>query len=977
MPVFFLQPFAERNPYFKVNFDLFISILPIFDTSLMPNPMMRKLIFFSILFFSALSLSAQLITTDPFFPTDQDQVVITFRATEGNAGLAGYTGDVYAHTGVITSNSTSTSDWKYVIASWTTNLPKAKLQRIAPDVYTLTIGPNIRAYYAVPQNETILQLAFVFRSAGPVGGSVLEGKTEQNGDIFCKVYEEGLNISFVQPDSKQLLVESGDQVPILVASIAADSTVLFINNQRVAGTLTSQLNYTFVAGQSGSSTLKAFAYGVSATIADSVNIFVRPPLVVAAVPEGMKDGVNYINETSALIVLFAPYKEYVFAVGDFNNWQLSASNYMKRSPDGLRYWIEFNNLVPNQEYAYQFLIDGSLKVADPYSHKILDPWNDSYISEITYPNLKPYPSGKTNGIVSVLQTNRPDYQWQTTDFVPPSADELVIYELHIRDFVGSKRVATVKDTLDYLQRLGVNAIELMPINEFEGNDSWGYNPSFYFATDKAYGTTNDYKAFIDECHRRGIAVIIDMVLNHAFGQSPMVQMYLDGSGQIAPNNPWFNQTCPHPPYCWGYDFNHQSAYTKAFVDRVNNFWLEEFKVDGFRFDFTKGFTNTQGDGSGYDASRIQILKRMADQIWTVNDKAFVILEHFAANTEEKELSNYGMMLWGNVTHAYNQATMGYVSDSDLSWISYKKRGWSEPHLIGYMESHDEERQMYKNIKYGNNSNAAHNPRNLDIGVKRNASAAALFLLVPGPKMIWQFGELAYDFGINHCPDGSYNNNCRTSQKPVRWDYRSEWNRKLLYNYYSSLIALKKSHPVFRTSDFSMDATQLTKKIFLNHTDMSVVVVANFDVVHKNITPGFPLTGTWYSYFGGDSLEVVDVNETILFNPGEFRVYTNKRLSTPDFVGLDEMGEGVDSGLQLYPNPAHNEVVVEMDLQETGFYTLELINAYGKSVEKVIEERMTKGTVQLTLNDLNRFSRGLYFVRLDTGSRFVTKKLILQ
>ncbi len=161
-------------------------------------------------------------------------------------------------------------------------------------------------------------------------------------------------------------------------------------------------------------------------------------------------------------------------------------------------------------------------------------------------------------------------------------EELVIYELHIRDFVGTRAIKTVMDTLDYLERLGVNAIELMPINEFEGNDSWGYNPSFYFAPDKAYGTENDYKRFIDECHKRGIAVIIDMVLNHSYGQSPLVQLYFDPTagdyGQPTAQNPWYNEVCPHEPYCWGYDFDHESAQTKKFVDRVNRFWIENYKV---------------------------------------------------------------------------------------------------------------------------------------------------------------------------------------------------------------------------------------------------------------------------------------------------------------------------------------------------------------------------------------------------------------
>ncbi len=113
------------------------------------------------------------------------------------------------------------------------------------------------------------------------------------------------------------------------------------------------------------------------------------------------------------------------------------------------------------------------------------------------------------------------------------------------------------------------------------------------------------KRFIDECHRHGIAVIQDMVLNHSYGQSPLVRLYWDKqNNRPSAQNPWYNPVSPNPVYSWGYDFNHESEATKIFVDRVNRYWLTEYKVDGFRFDFTKGFTNTPGDGSAYDAARI-------------------------------------------------------------------------------------------------------------------------------------------------------------------------------------------------------------------------------------------------------------------------------------------------------------------------------------------------------------------------------------
>lgn len=255
-------------------------------------------------------------------------------------------------------------------------------------------------------------------------------------------------------------------------------------------------------------------------------------------------------------------------------------------------WLE-----REKEYAFQYVVDGTIYIADPYADKVLDPWNDSYIPSTVYPDLKPYPTGKAEGIVSVLQTGQTPYQWQVTDFKKPDRNQLMVYEMHIRDFTSEHSFNAAKDKLPYLKQLGINAIELMPVNEFEGNSSWGYNPSFYFAVDKYYGTKNDMRAFVDECHRQGIAVIIDLVLNHSFGQSPFCLLYREADGTPSADNPWYNQksNIPNAALQWGYDFNHQSTYTRALVDSVAGFWMKEYKVDGFRYDFTKGFSNTSQD----------------------------------------------------------------------------------------------------------------------------------------------------------------------------------------------------------------------------------------------------------------------------------------------------------------------------------------------------------------------------------------------
>jgi 1,4-alpha-glucan branching enzyme len=207
----------------------------------------------------------------------------------------------------------------------------------------------------------------------------------------------------------------------------------------------------------------------------------------------VRDGINYEpGDTSVTLVLRAPGKNLVSVIGEFNSWTQTSRFIMNKTPDGNFFWLRIHPLTPGIEYAYQYVVDNTIKIADPYTEKILDPFHDQFITSATFPNLKPYPAGQT-GNVSVLQTRQPVYNWSAGMFSRPDKRGLVIYELLLRDFVNAHDWKTLRDSLNYLQKLGINAIELMPFNEFEGNESWGYNPSFYFAPDKYYGTKNALK----------------------------------------------------------------------------------------------------------------------------------------------------------------------------------------------------------------------------------------------------------------------------------------------------------------------------------------------------------------------------------------------------------------------------------------------------------------------------------------------------
>jgi len=273
----------------------------------------------------------------------------------------------------------------------------------------------------------------------------------------------------------------------------------------------------------------------------------------------VKLGINYLSDTEVILALNAPKKKLVQVIGDFNNWEKSALYQMNRTPDGEIFWLKISNLIPKTEYIFQYLVDGLIRIGDPYADKTSDPSNDQeIITQNRYPGLLPYPTGKTSFQATYLQTGQEKYSWKNTSYTKPKPEELVVYELLVRDFDERRNYAAVIERLDYLKSLGVNAIELMPVGEFEGNLSWGYNPSFFFAPDKYYGSKNQLKQLIDEAHGKGMVIIMDMVLNHAFGQNPMVRLYNDGDyGAPTPDSPWFNRVATHP-FNVGYDFNHES-----------------------------------------------------------------------------------------------------------------------------------------------------------------------------------------------------------------------------------------------------------------------------------------------------------------------------------------------------------------------------------------------------------------------------------
>lgn len=902
-----------------------------------------------ICFFLTMQIGVAQVTSTPALPVASQKVTITFDSSK-ESRLGKFTGDLYSHTGVIIEGKT---DWQHVIGSWGNNTQQPKLTNKGNGIYELEISPDINSFYKVASGEKVTKMAFVFRSAD---GS------KQTNDLFVVVYPEGLQITLSAPSDHAVLKKNQPVSVSANASQTGDMTLWFDNTQlaQVTGTEIST-NATLTTG--GNHWIIAKIVTGSQTKYDSVPVYVKEEVVQQAKPVQYKKGINYTSDQSVALVLWAPEKEFVYVLGSFNDWKISESYQMKK--DGNYFWIEINGLTKGQSYIFQYYIDGKIKLADPYSEQVSDPWNDKSISSATYPGLVAYPEGKADGIASVLQTGQEAFPWQITNFKAPDKQKLVIYELLVRDFTTEHSFKAVREKLDYLEDLNINVLELMPVNEFEGNSSWGYNPSFYFAPDKYYGPKNELKKLVDECHKRGIAVVIDLVLNHSYGQCPFVRMYANETGyQPAANNPWYNvqHNFQNPDAHWGSDFNHESVYTRELVDSINSFWMNEYKIDGFRFDFTKGFSNTvygpTSWGSSYDAARIANLKRMANEIWKRKSDALVIFEHLADNSEEKELADHGIMLWGNMTGNYSEAAMGYNESgkSELKNALYTVRNWTKPNLISYMESHDEERLMYKNLQYGN-AVGNYSAKKLDTALDRIGLNAVFFIPLPGPKMIWQFGELGYDFSIN-------SNGGRLSEKPVRWDYLGEKDRTDLFRMFAQLNHLKQTYDEFSPDEIQYNLSSEIKTYQLKKGENYVVAVGNFGMTTSNSTVTLPQTGKWYDYFSQSSFSAASKSFSVSLQPGEFKFYTTREMAPPRII-TSVNSDIKESPVRVFPNPCSNLLYVH---SSTAFSVLKIISLDGK----LIQEMPAAGPT--TTVETQGLKPGIYILQL-TGSQTFSCKFI--
>jgi len=910
--------------------------------------MLRNCFFLVSLYITGI-LSAQVVTTTPVIITkDAGAITVVFDASQGNAALKDYAGPIYAHTGVITSSSTSSTDWKHVVTDWpsstnqsSVNITKNRLTSLGNNRWQLSVTPDIDAYYGITNpTEVVKQLAFVFRNAD---GSLV-GRNADGSDILIPVYQSGLTVKIANP-TFNTLVPLNSTISIAANASISGNMALFVGTASTsditstppvaqannATTLSS--DYTFATP--GNYYIIATTTANGSTSSDTSYVCVPKNQNLADRPSGLKEGITKNRDGSVTFCLSlgknvpVSSSTSVFLLGDFNRYRLDNSYQMNLQSENKTYgtdvnfyWLTVNGLDPTQEHAYQYYIDGltgvtPIRVADPYCEKILDPNNDQYISSTVYPNLKSYPFGLTSGVLSCFTLEPTTYTWQySSTFTPPLQSQLTIYEMLLRDFTSEGTVKAAIGKLDYLKELGVNAVELMPVMEFDGNNSWGYNPNFYLAPDKAYGTKADYQQFVDECHKRGIAVILDIVLNHTWGLSSYCMVYWDAANnRPAATNPYYNGLAPHP-YFVGNDINHTYAPVRAWLSRALQFWLTEYKADGFRFDMTKGFTQTQSNGgaanpnatlncSTYDQSRIDNLKMYIDAVKSVNPKAYTILEHFCDDAEENALAAYdSTMLWRNVSYAFEQAAMGYVSGSDFSLLASKSQSGGQVSLptnrVAYAESHDEYRMGYKAITWG--ISEVKDTTNV---MKQLAVCSAFIFLSPGPRMMWEFGEQ----GANYNSKDAGGNNIM-SPMAAEWKYLDIPARKALHDVYAKVLNLRLKYPSLFSNptgwnwQVSLNDWSSGRRVYLTDGTVSAIVLGNFTGTGAISTAAaFDKAGTWYDLISGDSLVVNNTSMPVTLPQFGLKIYTNIRITPAP------KDTTTTRNITFFPNPVNDVLSV--------------------------------------------------------------------
>lgn len=853
------------------------------------------LLFVAMVWLAMTGVKAEVFSTSPV-PLQQSSqnVKIIFNAQEsGVAGLISAT-EIYAHIGVC---PVGTSDWTHVKTEWSENTAANKFVKNSAGLWELNIG-NINTYFGLAAGEKVGKIAVIARTAT---GSA------QTKDYFLDIAEEGFAINFSY-NTENLVISAPTTITFSLSATQASNLSIKVDGQTI-GEATNSMNlskaYTFNT-EGKFYEVTATATNGSQTLSKTVTVAYPTASAQANYPGGVpKMGAIKQADGSVIFCLAAPLKKSVILVPSWDNYETLNKNVMKyQDYNGNRYfWTQVSGLKDNQYYPYYYLVDGMYKVADPCAKLMLDCYSDKWLpSGIWKEEMPKYPYDKFDDVMlAVYRGDIDNYNWSdaTKNFKIPNHTSMVVYEMLLRDFTGDgsdqngKHFGTLRTAmpkLQYLADLGVNVIELMPVMEFNGNNSWGYNTNGYMALDKAYGSPNDLKEFVDWCHRLGMAVVLDIVFNQSDGNHPWYQMYPISS------NPFYNETSPHA-YNVLNDFKQDNPVLQQHWDDVLRFWMETYKVDGYRFDLVKGLGDnaSYGNTDAYNQSRVNRMKRLNDVIRSVNPDGIHINELLGAAQEDNaNYTNGKQMGWNNVNYGAGQYAMGWAEKCDDTKGFYSSTwGKTVGGTVDYAESHDEPRVANKVKKNGHASVKYTSAHPKKTSIQRLGSLAAQMLLSPGAKMIWQFGEIAADDD-----QGSELDKLRAIAP--KWDQFSNEGRSALHKNYQALCWLRRDNAdmfdgtaTFSTGGFTASLTS-PRYIRILKGNREIIGVFNPNVTGSNATVTVPVQYLSSSnsqlitsaYGFTPQLTVNGTNATVSVPAHSFAVFATSNVSDVEEIGSD-------------------------------------------------------------------------------------------
>ena len=650
---------------------------------------------------------------------------------------------------------------------------------------------------------------------------------------------------------------------------------------------------------------------------------------------------------------------------------------LRRNSGSEDWWI--NMLLAPGTYEYLFEFEDGKTIYDPWGRQ-----NGAYGTRFTVG-----PEGLTAD----------NYNWTSTPYQRPPANRLVIYELNVREFAakGSAQ-GKFKDLIPLLAHfnsLGVNAIELMPINDY-GNIgpsnffSWGYDLSHHFALEPSYGTPADFKELVDSAHARGIAVIVDVVFNHLNDPAPLWQMIPNEAA-----NPYFKQ----PPLVNPDDrrsneddlafFKDMDLWTpeaQQYVDEVLKMWLDEYRVDGFRYDYTQGIGWSMNDTTGgilgwtrrirreYGSGIIQIAEHLPESPALIYYGGLTGGWHDSfrdeifddARFQNTSLTDFENLVLGLGAYPGN--------DAPATPSSYADR--TQP--VNATVNHDEQSLVYELLTFQGVTDT------LEALIRDRVYAVMMFTSL-GIPMVWQgmeYGEAR----------GWHNDSEKLSYRPVQWSRQYNDLGQWHFQWYKALAYQRRFNPALYDGELkTLYRYDPQRTLVWGMSDSvsgaQVMVVANLSNNEQTIT-NIPWlsTGTWYDVINRTGLEVTALPISSFVVPRwTARVFSNKTdsaLGMPVFIDREETSS-VPPELSLdqnYPNPFNPQTTIRFRLPSAGMVTLKIYDILGREVSTLVHQHEKAGATEVFWNGRmtggSVLPSGVYVAVLSGKNFSLTRKMLL-